>query len=272
MSDVAPISSAIFASRELLPALGNTTQAVNFSDPQGALKTINDWVAEHTNGRLKSLIDRVDANMKMILLSTSFFDVEWKYKFDPKFTKKANFYTSLTQSVPVDMMNVRGKFFRRYIENIDADVLELPFALNNVQMLILLPRKTDGIDKLVDGLTTLELSDLKFKGSPRKVIDVKLPKFKINSKADLRKSLQSLGVHDLFTNASFPGVANHGVMKVDVLVQNVALEVSERGALFPIVTLPKRKPHKFVADHPFVFLIRLDNDFLYGGRVNFVDN
>ncbi|KRG02650.1 uncharacterized protein Dmoj_GI25970 [Drosophila mojavensis] len=272
MSDVTPINSAIFASKEVLPALGNTAQEVNFNDPQNALQTINDWVAQQTKRKIKNFIDRIEANMKMILISTASYEVEWKYKFNPKLTKKESFYTSLTQTIPVDMMSISGRFYRRYIKSIDADVLQLPFAKKEIKMTILLPRKINGIDKLLESLTTLELKNLKFSGKPTKLIDVKLPKFKVDFKVDLKKSMQGLGVHDLFSNANFPNITNHGVMKVNAIVQNVAVEVSERGALFAFAARAPSSTPKFVVDHPFVFLIRRGNDVFFAGRVNFADN
>ena len=84
-----------------------------------------------------------------------------------------------------------------YSENDDRQVLELPYADYDLSMIVLLPRKTDGLANLEATLTAQNLDAWTGKLSRQKV-EVFLPKFNVTSQFSLKDSLAALGMTDAF--------------------------------------------------------------------------
>ena len=57
-----------------------------------AVNTINDWVSEHTHGKIDEIIDAIDPAVMMILINAIYFNCVWEIEFDPEDTYQAPFY------------------------------------------------------------------------------------------------------------------------------------------------------------------------------------
>jgi serpin B len=144
-------------------------------------------------------------------------------------------------------------------------------------MIILLPKKIDGLDELEKSLNVDNLSKWQKKLYKRKVI-VSVPKFKMTSQFSLASVLKSMGMTDAFSsNANFSGINGKRDLFISAVIHKAFVDVNEEGteaAAATGVTIkltsigPSRTP-VFKADHPFLFLIR-DNhsgSILFIGRV-----
>src|SRR5574341_735958 len=66
-------------------------RGLNFSDPNTA-KTINRWVEQNTQGKIKELVDDpIDPNIVMFLINAIYFKGLWTYQFDLQQTKDDRF-------------------------------------------------------------------------------------------------------------------------------------------------------------------------------------
>ena len=95
---------------------------LNFSDPS-TVQAINNWCSEHTNGKIKDIIDRLDPGSVMVLANALYFNAPWLNPFDENVTSKAVFNGSLRKS-EVDMMFRRG--YMNYAEYQGCQLVELP--------------------------------------------------------------------------------------------------------------------------------------------------
>ena len=94
-------------------------------------------------------------------------------------------------------------------------------------------------------------------------VEVFLPKFKLESKFTLNNSLSQLGMPDVFDieRADLSGMSDMA-MYVSHVVHKAYVDVNEEGteaaaATAGVVTLRSLpSTHSFVADHPFMFVIR----------------
>lgn len=168
-------------------------EAVNFADSEKAVKTINTWVEDKTNNKIKDLLqkDDVDADTRMVLVNAIYFKGDWLHKFDEKNTKKEKFYTSETDSVEVDMMYQSHDFKYAEIEDLDCQVLELPYSNTNVSMVILLPKQRTGIKQLEEKLKDYDLTTVRDKLYKTEV-KVWLPRFKVETKMNLNEPLKKV--------------------------------------------------------------------------------
>jgi len=173
------------------------------------------------------------------------------------------------------MMNQRAQF--GYTETDALQVLELPYVGEELSMVVLLPKKTDGIGALERDLTAENLATWLGQIRKREVI-VSVPKFKMTSKFGLASVLASMGMPLAFSrNADFSGMTGRRDLFISAVIHQAYVDVNEEGteaAAATAVTMkltslgPDRTP-VFRADHPFIFTIRdaKSGSILFLGRV-----
>jgi len=149
----------------------------------------------------------------------------------------------------------------------NLQVLELPYAGNELSMIVLLPKKADGIGDIQNALTTENLQ--KWTGKPGKTkVQVFLPKFKVASQHDLKDNLTGMGMTDAFDSgkADFSGMdGRKNWLYIACIMHKAVVEVNEEGTeaaaatAMPVAAAAIASPASvptFSADHPFIFLIR----------------
>ena len=116
------------------------------------------------------------------------------------------------------------------------------------------------------------------KNKRESLVELMIPKFKIESKINLKDILSNLGMEKMFqpSTAGLHGISDE-VLFVSDVIQKAFIEVDETGteaAAATAVIVVKRssrmpKTERFVADHPFLFFIRdlQTNLVLFQGRV-----
>lgn len=108
------------------------------------------------------------------------------------------FYQENGKSVEIPMMN--GVFQLPYAEDSELDMtyIELPYLFNAASLLLLLPKKRNGLQKLQKALSPTVVGKLGLCKRMRK-INLTLPKFRIHSNFDLKTAMQKLGAKTLFS-------------------------------------------------------------------------
>lgn len=245
---------------------------------EAARNIINAWVEQKTNDKIKDLISRgaLDRMTRLVLTNAIYFKGDWERKFKEDRTKNAPFTLSSDENVDVPMMNEKAQF--KYMETEDFQVLELPYVDDELSMVVLLPRRFDGLPEFEKELTTDNLSDWLGKLRKREVI-VSVPKFKMTSQFSLATMLKSMGMTDAFSpgRADFSGMNGKRDLFISAVIHKAYVDVNEEGteaAAATAVTMkvtsigPTRIP-VFQADHPFLFLIRdnLSGSILFIGRI-----
>ncbi len=251
-------------------------QEVDFAkNADQARKTINAWVEEKTRDKIKELIKpgMVDAMTRLVLTNAVYFKGKWANEFKPEETQDAPFMLLDGRKVSVPMMSQKNRF--AYTQTDTLQVLEMPYVNDELSMVILLPKKTDGI-----GDVERELARGHLEGWLDRLhkVDVKvfLPKFKMTSEFELADVLASMGMPDAFSGkADFSGMTGSRDLFISAVVHKAYVDVNEEGteaaaATGVVMTLTAITPVPvFRADHPFVFIIR-DNQtgsILFMGRL-----
>ncbi len=242
-----------------------------------ARRTINAWVEEQTNGKIKDLISEgaVGQMTRLVLTNAIYFKGNWASQFKEDRTQDAPFTLLDASKVQVPMMNQKAKF--RYAQIDELQVLQLPYVGDELSMVILLPRALDGIRQIEQGLTGENLAKWLDNLREQEVF-VSIPKFKMTSKFSLQTVLAQMGMAQAFTGAAdFSGMTGRRDLFISAVIHQAYVDVNEEGTEAAAATGvvmrmtsigPDRTP-VFKADHPFIFMIR-DNtsgSILFFGRV-----
>ena len=233
------------------------------TDPEGARKRINDWCAEETRDKIQNLLapGLVDTNTRLVLTNAIYFKGSWKHTFKEKLTQDGPFFLSGGSEVQVPLMRRTGTY--GYYDSVEFQALEMPYVGDELSMVVLLPKTKDGIGMLESALDT-ETLDSAIAGLREREVQVAFPRFELTSKFSLASVLSRMGMETAFSSrADFSGMCEEPLF-IGAVEHKAFVQVNEEGteaAAATAVTMQllasaQAEPPKFVADHPFVFLIR----------------
>jgi len=237
-----------------------------------ARETINTWVEGKTNEKIQELLkpDAVNRLTQLVLVNAIYFKGDWASQFDKQLTQSEPFHVTAETSVDASLMHANREF--RYAETRDLQLVEVPYADNDLSMLILLPRKVDGLAELEKLLNQTNYTAWT-KSLPSNRVHLILPKFKATSDFSLRGTLSALGMNDAFSaGADFSGMDGTRELFISDVIHEAFVELNEEGteaAAATAVVMSRSAPTVFRANHPFLFLIR-DNrtgSILFLGRI-----
>ncbi|MEO1129172.1 MAG: serpin family protein [Planctomycetota bacterium] len=254
---------------------------VDTSIADEAAATINAWIEDNTNGRIKNLLTPdVVRDAALILTNAVWFKGTWAEQFDPERTRTSPF--ALLDGTSVDVPIMRSTSRRLPVvfgETFQA--FELAYVGETMTMLVVVPAPgqlepmTDALaaDAPDDGEMLLDqiVADLQ----PQEVI-VGLPRFEARVKLDARAALQALGMRMVFTSdadLSKMVVNGAGRLSLGPVVHEAWIRVDEEGteaagATGAIVARSSIR-REIIADRPFLFFVRdvSSGAILFAGRI-----
>jgi serine protease inhibitor len=253
---------------------GTALQHADFkANPEAERLRINEWVEEKTRKRIKELLipRQITPRTTMVLVNAVYFKGKWATQFDPRRTHDATFHCSDDTRVRVPMMHAEMNC--GYAQRDGIAMVELPYKGGELSMVVILPRLPDGLPALEKQLTPEILASWLGELRDRGKLQVSIPKFKIETRYELRDHLKALGMVDAFGAADFTGMAPGSTEPVVFVSHKAFIEVDEEGTKAAAATAVGRAtstyPPPFYADHPFLFLIRdvKHGTILFMGRV-----
>ena len=243
--------------------------------------TINKWVEDQTNNKIRDLIPSGSINPLTTLLITNavYFKGTWVQPFDKNETRDEVFNVEPGKTVPVQMMQKtdREAIFK-YAETDTLQVLEMPYAKGSgkqISMLVLLP-KTHDLASVEESLNVQKLAEWRNALISQRV-NVMFPKYNLETKYDLSSTLASMGMPTAFTDqADFSGMDGTKNLSIGTVIHQAFADVNEEGTEAAAATVvgmermsAKNEPPipTFRADHPFIFIIQ-DSE---NGNILFMD-
>ncbi len=244
---------------------------------EAARQGINKWAEDETRGKIKDLIPPgvLNALTRLVLTNAIYFKGNWASQFKKGDTQNAPFTLLDGKKVNVPMMQQTRKY--PYLKTDTFQALELPYVGEELSMVVLLPRKVDGLADFEKSLTHKGLTEW-VEALRKEEVAVYLPKFKMTSSFSLSEVLQSLGMPDAFSLglADFSGMTGNKDLFISAVIHKAFVDVNEEGteaaaATAGVMALERvpAPPPVFRADHPFLFLIRdrRTGSILFMGRV-----
>ena len=265
---------------------GAGVRPVDFvGSPEESRNTINDWVAERTEDKVKDLIPEgaITSATRMVLSNAIYFKARWFYPFFEHSTKPGPFHLLDGGEVSAPMMMMVEAERLGYAEGDGYQAVELPYKGRDIAMTVLLPDAGNFAafeDSIDAGLLADILGDLE-----STYVDLRMPKFEFDSEFELRDTLAKLGMPDAFGSGTsdFSGMdgrscfdGDRPCLLIDDVYHKAFISVDEDGteaaaATGVVVILESAGPQsrEVVVDRPFIFVIhdRATESILFVGRV-----
>ena len=116
--------------------------------------TINRWVEQQTNDKIQNLIAPgvLTPATRLVLTNAIYFKGTWRNQFEKAATAgRASFTSPPSQSVNRPLMHRTGSY--PYYDGGTFQALELPYKGDELSMVVLLPKDTDGLPALEQSFT-----------------------------------------------------------------------------------------------------------------------
>ncbi len=259
---------------------------------------INAWVSQNTRDRIKDIIPAgvLSPETRLVIANAIYFKGNWTKPFDTARTASAAFARGDGSTAEVNMMYAPALDVVRYAafesdgslfstpdmvdQNFDPtqgypgehgyQALQLPYLGDRLSMIVILPRRADGLNKLLESFSAEKWEACRSALANRPV-HVKLPRFKLETTYNLIPDLKSLGMLDAFSPevADFGGLTQSPSLEerlyISLVIHKAFVEVNEKGTEAAAATIvgmaramaPVRRPFvpEFTANHPFLSAI-----------------
>ncbi len=261
----------------------NVNQADFVTNADGVTQAINNWVAQETQDKITNILSpgMINPETRLVLANAIYFLGEWTTEFELTNTSTEPFYLSTTTQVQTPLMHrpaTNGVY--NYVEGSNFQAIEIPYASNQLSMVILLPSQINGCSQLEQQLSPSFLSNVLAQMTEQSV-EVFLPRFTLASTFNLANTLADMGMPDAFTPdvADFSGIDGMEDLYVSFVVHKAWCQVNESGTeaaaatvigvITSVVGGSTPPPPVFRADHPFIFFIRdtQSGSVLFMGRL-----
>lgn len=242
-----------------------------------AAEVINDWVDQHTQGRIRTIVpDPIPHHIAAYLINAIYFKGLWVQQFDEDRTRDEPFRLADGGTVPVPMMSRDEKHAVRLFSG-DVVVLDLPYGGGAYSMTIVLPADPTGAQPLATELSQDQWT-LWVHALDSTEVFVSLPKFTLEYAVRLNEVLKALGMAEAFDPCRadlgnmFP-VTPERRFWIDDVRHKTFIAVNEEGteaAAATSVGIGRLSlPLRTVVDRPFLFAIRerFSGTILFLGKV-----
>lgn len=285
-------------------SFGAGIQLVDFeADTSGAIDAINGWVRNQTLGRIPVIVSpaNITSATRLALVNAIYLKANWAREFDPGQTAKRAFTLFDGSTVSVPMMRQWGGQEVAIASGSGWRATELSYRGPGgapLSMTLVLPDNLKAFEKtLSTGLVaTVEsrihdqealLQKVTYHGQDdcgtyAYEADLRLPRFGVDTSAELASMLGAMGMRDAITAgvADFTGINPDAGLYIGGVIHKATIDVDEKGTTAAAATVVSMDtggctgpgPAKDVIlnfNHPFLFYIRdvKTGAILFIGRV-----
>ncbi len=237
-------------------------QTLDFRDPLSAEK-VNRWAHEKTRGRIPMVVDSLEPFSPLVTMNAVYFKGLWIEPFEVEETREEEFTLQDGAKQLVPLMRQSGEF--RYAEIGGAQIVRLPYK-GGMSMRVVLPPKNTAFPEFCAELTST-VGTRWTRAMGQRDGHLRLPRFSIETQADLSVPLKALGMSQVFdpAHAALEVISDRKPLYLMGVMQRDFVEVNEKGTEAAAVSMlmcgaalnppPPPPPFEMIVNRPFVFAI-----------------
>jgi serpin B len=283
---------------------GAGIQLVDFvANTQGAIDAINGWVRTQTLGKIPVIVGptQITPATRLALANAIYLKANWAREFDASMTANKAFTLFDGKTVSVPMMRQYGEQEIPLATGNGWRATELYYrgaSGNALSMTLILPDSLKSFEKTLSP-SLLATVDARLKASSAEqqkvvyqgqescgtypyAVELRLPKFGIDSTDELASVLGAMGMIDAITagTADFKGINPDAKLYIGDVIHKATIDVDEKGTTAAAATVISMdtggctgpgaaKTIALTFNHPFLFYIRdvKTGAILFIGRV-----
>ena len=226
---------------------------------EAARKLINGWVDDQTEQRIPELLvpGVLTTETRLTLVNAIYLKAPWLTPFPADSTKPGSFTLAGGSTVDVPMMATSAAM--RYAAGTGWQAVEIPYIGGSLAMTVIVP---DDLATFEQALTADQIASITA-GLVRTQVALSLPKFSIETKAELADILSALGMPSAFdARADFSGITQAERLQISDVIHQANIDVDEKGteaaaatAVVMRATAMPAEPVTLTVDRPFLFAL-----------------
>ncbi len=227
---------------------------------EAARKLINGWVDDQTEHRIPELLvpGVLTSDTRLTLVNAIYLKAPWLTPFPAESTTPGTFTRADGSTVEVPMMATSAAM--RHAAGTGWRAVEIPYIGGSLAMTVIVP---DDLATFEQALTAEQLASITGALAETQV-SLTLPKFSIETKAQLGDVLKALGMPSAFDDrADFGGITKAEQLAISDVIHQANIDVDEKGteaaaatAVVMRATAAPAEPVTVKVDRPFLFALR----------------
>lgn len=230
---------------------------------ESARITINGWVADQTEQKIKDLLppDSLSSYTRLVLVNAVYFNAGWLFPFSPEDTHDSTFHR-----IDDSMLNV--KTMGNHLSSVPAvkgtgfSAVALPYQDNRLSLLLVVPDA--GTFTTFDASLDAPKLDAIVASLTNQQVRLSMPRFKVQTGSSLAELLEGLGMRSAFLSgvADFSGMDGTRNLYISDVIHKAFIDVAEKGteaaAATGVTMNAGAMPTGLVisADRPFLYFLR----------------
>lgn len=202
--------------------------------PSQICTRINQWISDKTRGNIPDLLPQgsITDRTSLVLVNTLYMRAPWECPFDPKMTFKAPFFNP-DSPVTASYMRQTGRFC--LLDNGSYIVVEIPFKESSngqLALYIVLPSEDHSLEEIEELVTPIRLEHW-MRDAQYTHLDLRLPKFKLDSATNAKEILRKMGMVRAFSpsDAEFDLSDPNGHVYISDIFHQAVFEIDELGGV-----------------------------------------
>lgn len=227
-----------------------------------AVKEINSWVSDKTEGMIDSIINELEPEAVMCLVNALLFDSKWEEVYDEHQMDDGVFVTEKGETLPVKYMCSSENL---YIKDEKATGFLKYYEGRKYAFVALLPDEGISVEEYVSTLNGEKLEEL-LENAEESEVHAKIPKFEYEMDLNLKSALKDMGMEKAFDEekADFSGLGQiqGGNIWIGDVLHSTKITVAEQGTKAGASTAVvmhaagvPQNPKEVTLDRPFVYMI-----------------
>ena len=202
-------------------------QAEVYSAPFSS-QTVNDmnrWVYNHTNGKIPSIISRLDPSLRTAVINAVYFKAKWETPYLD--TVRRTFHKADGGRQKAEMLEGSENTF---VKVNGAKGFIKKYEGGKVAFLGLLPPKGTSVDAYVKNLTGKDLIKGYRNRKTRGVrVLTRMPEFKYEYEVSLNKPLKKMGIRRAFNGTADFSKMSDSRLKIDAVLHRTFIDLNKYG-------------------------------------------
>ncbi len=229
-------------------------------EAEAARKVINAWVDDQTEQRIPELLvpGVLTPESRLTLVNAIYLKAPWQTAFSAEASAPGAFTRADGSTVDVPMMQVGEAM--PYAAGTGWRAVEIPYVGGSLAMTVIVP---DDLAAFEAALTADELASITGALADAPVA-LTLPRFSIETKAQLGELLATLGMPTALSDAAdFSGITTAEQLVIDEVIHQANIDVDEKGTEAAAATAvvmragsAPAEPVTLRVDRPFLFALR----------------
>lgn len=230
------------------------------ANTEAARKLINGWVKEQTEQRIPELLvpGVLTTQTRLTLVNAIYLKAPWLTPFPADATKAGTFNRADGSTVQVPLMTTSSDL--PFAKGTGWQAAEIPYIGGSLAMTVIVP---DDLAAFEAALTADRLAAITGALAATQV-SLTLPRFSIETKAELAAVLAALGMPSAFDDrADFSGITTAAKLLITNVIHQANIDVDEKGTTAAAATavvmgesaMPA-EPVTVRVDRPFLFVLR----------------